>query len=107
MLLSGNIFITLNGPWYEPITSSEADINAAERMRQFYVRNNLVSIIYSLCNYDISLKFGWIANPIFGNGDYPAVLKEFVAYRSEKEGFSKSRLPEFTQEEIAYIKGNS
>lgn len=32
-------------------------------------------------------------------------MKEFVARRSAKQGFSKSRLPEFTAEEIEYIKG--
>lgn len=30
-----------------------------------------------------------------------------VSNRSKAEGFSKSRLPAFTQEEIAYIKGTS
>lgn len=32
-------------------------------------------------------------------------MKQFVAERSKKEGFKKSRLPEFTKDEIDYIKG--
>lgn len=32
-------------------------------------------------------------------------MREFVAERSKKEGFKKSRLPEFSKEEIDYVKG--
>lgn len=47
-------------------------------------------------------------NPVFHkNGDYPAVVKEFVEKRSKEEGFSHSRLPKFTQQEIEFIKGTS
>lgn len=50
------------------------------------------------------LQYGWYVNPFF-NGDYPASMKEIIARRSAKQGFPKSRLPEFTAEEIEYIKG--
>lgn len=33
------------------------------------------------------------------------MMKEFVAESSKREGFSHSRLPEFTQEEVEYIRG--
>lgn len=48
-----------------------------------------------------------MANPIFGSGDYPEVMKQLVATRSKNEGFFESRLPEFTADEIEYIKGTS
>lgn len=47
---------------------------------------------------------GWFSNPIY-HGDYPEVMKERVAYRSQLEGLSESRLPEFTEEEKKFIKG--
>lgn len=43
-------------------------------------------------------------HPIF-NGDWPPVVKARVAERSKKEGYKKSRLPQFTSEEIKFIKG--
>lgn len=51
---------------------------------------------------------GIYAHPIFHkDGNYPNVVIERVAYRSALEGFTKSRLPSFSQEEINYIKGTS
>jgi len=40
-------------------------------------------------------------------GDYPSVMKEFVAKHSSEEGLLTSRLPEFTAEEIEMIKGTN
>ncbi|KAJ8963825.1 hypothetical protein NQ314_005356 [Rhamnusium bicolor] len=80
----GQVSIVIDTPWYEPNSFSIADAEAAERKRQFV--------------------FGWYANPIF-NGDYPEIMKARIAMRSELEGFSSSRLPKFTKDEIAYIKG--
>lgn len=49
---------------------------------------------------------GWYAHPIFTcEGDYPKVMKELIANRSALEGYSESRLPSFTEDEIKYIKG--
>lgn len=39
------------------------------------------------------------------HGDYPEIMKSRIANRSKAEGFEKSRLPEFTEKEISYIKG--
>lgn len=39
------------------------------------------------------------------SGDYPQIVKERIANRSSSEGFTKSRLPDFTSEEINYIRG--
>ncbi|KAJ8963463.1 hypothetical protein NQ318_018946 [Aromia moschata] len=76
--------ITIDGEWSEPLTDSDKDVEAAERRNQF--------------------EFGLYANPIF-NGNWPQVVIDRVKFRSEKENATKSRLPEFTQEEIDYING--
>lgn len=75
----GVVGITLNCDWAEPKTDTEEDRAAAERLMQF--------------------RLGWFANPIFGNGDYPQIMKSLVSAKSKFQGFSKSRLPEFTEEE--------
>ena len=71
--------------WKEPLNDETMNRYAAERAMQF--------------------KLGWFANPIFGNGDYPSVMKRHVAMKSRRQGFSKSRLPEFTAEEKIQNKG--
>ncbi len=81
----GRISITLDSGWEEPYTDSAEDIEAAERANQF--------------------KLGWFANPIFVNGDYPQVMKDQVARKSQLEGRNTSRLPEFTEAEKARIVG--
>jgi hypothetical protein len=49
---------------------------------------------------------GWFAHPVYSeDGDYPAVMKEYVAKHSSEEGLETSRLPQFTTEEINMIKG--
>ncbi|XP_018320177.1 myrosinase 1-like [Agrilus planipennis] len=76
--------ITLSAEWYEPTTAEDED--AADRARQF--------------------KIGMYSNPIFStNGDYPQVMKENIGSRSAAQGFSRSRLPQFTSDEIEYIRG--
>ncbi|KAJ8315740.1 hypothetical protein KUTeg_007890 [Tegillarca granosa] len=64
--------------WKEPKTQAQSDIDAAERAMQFML--------------------GWFANPIFGNGDYPEVMKQQIADKSRKMGIP-NRLPEFTEQE--------
>ncbi|GBP05950.1 Myrosinase 1 [Eumeta japonica] len=74
----GVIGITLSAYWYEPETDSEADVTAAEEQIQF---ENLVI--------------------------FPPVMKEKIAAKSEKQGYPRSRLPEFTPEEIEYVRGSA
>ncbi|XP_044733580.1 myrosinase 1-like [Chrysoperla carnea] len=51
---------------------------------------------------------GWYVDPIFGpNGDYSKTVKENIAMISKLQGLKKSRLPQFTKEEIEYIKGSA
>jgi lactase-phlorizin hydrolase len=57
--------------------------------------------------YDIStFQLGLYAHPIFSQkGDYPKLVKDRIAQKSLDEGFLRSRLPKFTEEEITYIRG--
>ncbi|KAJ4448536.1 hypothetical protein ANN_10554 [Periplaneta americana] len=85
---NGNISIPLQAFWYEPLNPKSAeDKAAAERMN--------------------AQTLGWFSQPIFGkNGDYPQIMKDTIAQRSKEEGFPWSRLPEFTPQEIEYVKEN-
>lgn len=40
-------------------------------------------------------------------GDWPPQMKGIIAYKSAKQGFKRSRLPDFTPEEVEYIRGTS
>ena len=53
----------------------------------------------------MEFDLGWFSNPVYVNGDYPEIMKEMVYNKSMMQGLQKSRLPEFTQEEKAYING--
>ena len=45
-------------------------------------------------------------HPIYSaTGDYPPVMKEWMSKKCKEEGYSKSRLPSFTKEEIEMVKG--
>ena len=85
---SGKIGQTFDMNWPEPYDANNPDdVAAAERQRQ--------------------LDVGLIAHPIYSKeGDWPAVIKEYVAKKSAAQGYAKSRLPEFTPEEVARIKGS-
>lgn len=51
-------------------------------------------------------KIGLYGHPIFSKeGDYPTVMKDRIAARSLEQGYSTSRLPSFTPEEVEYIRG--
>lgn len=71
----GKIGIALNSDWKLPKTNSQEDRQAADRAKQFML--------------------GWFASPIFGNGDYPEVMKTRAG----------SRLPSFSPQEIIDNRG--
>lgn len=86
----GHMGITLDTSWPEPMDADKAeDREASERAMQFYI--------------------GWFAHPIFSrHGNYPKVMIERIRNLSKQQGFgARSRLPEFTEEEIHRIRGTS
>ncbi|XP_057373386.1 lactase/phlorizin hydrolase-like [Daphnia carinata] len=83
----GKVGIALNVNWYSPATDLTADADAAERALQF--------------------MGGWFANPIFGSGDYPSIMKQKIAEKSALQGFNQSRLPEFTEEQKIFVQGSA
>ncbi|ALC38766.1 maker438 [Drosophila busckii] len=88
--MGGRIGITMDSAWHEPKNSdSVEDHEASERTMQFYL--------------------GWFAHPIFSKfGNYPKVMIKRIRALSKQQGFgSRSRLPEFTPEEIQRIKGTA
>ncbi|KDR12524.1 Lactase-phlorizin hydrolase [Zootermopsis nevadensis] len=85
----GQISISLETFWYEPLDiNSRSDRNAAEQILEF--------------------NLGWFADPIYSEkGDYPDIMKRKIAENSKKEGYRRSRLPEFSEEEVNYIRGTA
>ena len=72
--------------WPEPKdTNNPDDVRAADRY--------------------IQLKFGMFANPIFGNGDYPDVLKDQLVKKATELGLTKSPLLPFSDVETKFIRG--
>ncbi|XP_063708613.1 myrosinase 1-like [Culicoides brevitarsis] len=82
----GQIGITFDSSWLEPLTESDIDKEAAERGLQFFL--------------------GWFAHPIF-KGNYPPVMIERIGELSKQQGFTESRLPTFTEAEIDRIVNTS
>ena len=83
----GQLGITLNTNWQVPEDpTSQIDRNISDRAIYF--------------------KFGWFAEPVI-KGDYPQVMKDFIATKSRQQGLAKSRLPEFTTKEKKYMKSKS
>uniref|UniRef100_A0A4W4FLE2 beta-glucosidase n=1 Tax=Electrophorus electricus TaxID=8005 RepID=A0A4W4FLE2_ELEEL len=81
----GIVGITINSDWALPRNPyKQEDIDAARRVVEFQI--------------------GWFAHPVF-NGDYNKVMKNRIRERSFAAGLPKSRLPEFTPEEVKRIKG--
>ncbi|CAD0205437.1 unnamed protein product [Chrysodeixis includens] len=84
----GQCGITISVPWFEPHTDTPEDELAAELKRQG--------------------EWGLYAHPIFSSeGGFPKELSERIAKKSAEQGYTRSRLPEFTEEEKAFIKGSA
>lgn len=80
--LGGQLSMALDAQWNIPDTSEQKDKDAAERKRLF--------------------EFGLYAHPIIF-GDWPEVVENRVANRSKMENFTRSRLPEFTDDDKKLI----
>ncbi len=85
IFFTGKVSIALSSNWNEPYSLKADDIAAADRATEFWL--------------------GWFANPIFINGDYPQVMKDYIGRKSKMEGRNASRLPEFTDAEKKWIAG--
>ncbi|KAG8453596.1 hypothetical protein GDO86_000288 [Hymenochirus boettgeri] len=84
---NGYISTSLHANWAEPANpfiTSHAE--AADRFLQF----------------DIA----WLAEPIFGSGDYPVHMKQYINYKKQRR-LSNTSLPHFTKEEKALVKGSA
>ncbi|XP_063542084.1 myrosinase 1-like [Cydia strobilella] len=82
----GECGLTISINYYPPLTDSEEDKAASELFNQ----ENWA--IYS--------------DPIFSEqGGWPKEYSERVAAKSKEQGYPRSRLPDFTEEEIALVKG--
>jgi len=82
----GKVGITYNIHWYEPKNRDNPDdVEASERAMQF--------------------QLGWFTNPIFGNGDYPDILKAQLEMKANEFGIPESPLPKFTEEEKRLNRG--
>ncbi|XP_052898425.1 myrosinase 1-like [Anopheles moucheti] len=80
----GMIGMVVDSSWHEP--NSENDREASDRAMQFTI--------------------GIYMHPIY-HGNYPPVMIERIGNLSAQQGFHKSRLPKFTEEEIRKIKGSA
>ncbi|KAK2112691.1 hypothetical protein P7K49_012438 [Saguinus oedipus] len=77
---NGKISIALQADWLEPACPfSQKDKEAAERVLEFDI--------------------GWLAEPIFGSGDYPWVMRDWLNQRNN------FHLPYFTEDEKKLIQG--
>lgn len=87
MSQKGKVSLAIYAPYYYPKDPHDSrHVVAAERAFQFTA--------------------GWFAHPIFSeSGDYPPVMRKYVDENSHAEGRQKSRLPNFTKEEIKAIQG--
>lgn len=53
-------------------------------------------------------QMGWYAHPIYSaEGNYPLELIKLVDEKSRKQNYTRSRLPKFSSEEVAYIRGTA
>jgi beta-glucosidase/6-phospho-beta-glucosidase/beta-galactosidase len=80
--------ITADTSFPQPLTHTHDDQKASERALQFYV--------------------GWFMHPIYSkHGNYPKIMIDRIGELSRQQGFTKSRLPSFTHEEIKMIHNTS
>ena len=83
-MISGKIGINLAASWYQPKKLTEPNVDkAVDRAMQF--------------------ELGWFAEPILLTGDYPIVMKDQIAMKSQAQGVA-NRL-RFTDQEKRDIKG--
>ncbi|KAM5311546.1 klotho [Glossophaga mutica] len=78
---NGKVSLALQADWIEPACpSSPKDREGAERVLEFDI--------------------GWLAEPVFGSGDYPRVMRDWLNQRNN------FLLPYFTEEEKRLVRGS-
>jgi len=82
----GRVSIVLDSAWAEPASNKTADVEASKITMAF--------------------TMGLYGNAIY-NGNWPQVVIDRVGNRSRNEGLTRSRLPEFTADQIKYIRNTS
>ncbi|XP_072899979.1 klotho [Hemitrygon akajei] len=83
---NGQVSVSLHADWVDPADPfSRDDIEAAARTLEFDI--------------------GWFAEPIFGNGDYPFIMRDWQSQR-QNVAWRNSYLPHFTSEEKELIRGS-
>ncbi|XP_008559244.1 myrosinase 1 [Microplitis demolitor] len=85
----GKVGISISVPW--AVGSNPEDVEESEGVERWF-----------------SFLASWFLNPLFSyDGDYPEVMKNIIKENSLKQGFSKSRLPKFTTEEVEMVKNST
>ncbi|XP_007889465.2 klotho [Callorhinchus milii] len=83
---NGQVSVSLHADWVDPADPfSRSDIEAAARTLEF----------------DIT----WFADPIFGNGDYPFIMRDWLSQQQRANGHD-AYLPYFTNEERELVRGS-
>ncbi|XP_068124189.1 beta-klotho [Hyperolius riggenbachi] len=86
-LQHGHVSLSLHADWAEPANPFlQSHTAAAERFLQFDI--------------------GWVAEPVFGSGDYPPLVRQHIRNKNQK-GMSRSFLPNFTEEEKKQLRGSA
>ncbi|XP_030751727.1 myrosinase 1-like, partial [Sitophilus oryzae] len=80
----GQVSMVIDTTYHAPASNSTQDIEASERQNLFH--------------------YGWFADPIVF-GDYPDMMRQRIDERSALQNLTESRLPTFTDEEKAELKG--
>ncbi|XP_013194730.1 myrosinase 1 [Amyelois transitella] len=84
----GKLGMSLDSNWAEPRSNTARDREAVE--------------VY------LSTHMGWYAHPVYSpSGNYPPQLIDLVNAKSKKQNYTRSRLPEFTKEEVDFIRGTA
>ena len=83
--------------------AQNGSVGIVVNMKYFYPKNS--STDQSAAEKAFHFSNGWMIHPIFTRkGDYPDIMKDIIANNSRAQGYPKSRLPQFSEEWIEYIR---
>ncbi|XP_071053253.1 myrosinase 1-like [Onthophagus taurus] len=84
---NGLMSINLGTPWFVAETTNEYNVKFAKMLMEF--------------------TLGQFAEPIFGNGNYPKIMRDKISTNSMIEKMLNSKLPKFTKDEIETINNSA